>query len=96
MGHDGDRQSGTVKIRVSTIRSPWGLVVLLFVTAAASYPCRVNSSVVGALMMRDLRFSRSISGAYSESFCWGVHCFNSLRSGRDPWGARLVLARIAP
>src|ERR1700734_3115628 len=101
MGHDEDRQSGRVAIEpaipgTSTTKTPWGLVVLLFFTAAASYLCRVNISVVGALMMHDLGFSQIDLGRLFSAFLLGYALFQIPAGGAaDRWGARRVLGWAA-
>ena len=93
MGDDEDRQSGTITATSPAVKNSWGLVVLLFVTAAASYLCRVNISVVGALMMRDLRFSQIDMGRLFSTFLLGYALFQvPAGAAADRWGARLVLA----
>jgi ACS family glucarate transporter-like MFS transporter len=96
MGDDEDRQSGRVTATSPAVKNPWGLVVLLFVTAAASYLCRVNISVVGALMMRDLGFSQIDMGRLFSAFLLGYALFQvPAGAAADRWGARLVLAWAA-
>jgi MFS transporter, ACS family, glucarate transporter len=74
----------------------WGPVVLLFFTAVASYLCRVNISVVGALMMRDLGFSQIDMGRLFSAFVLGYAMFQvPAGSAADRWGARIVLALAA-
>jgi len=102
MGYDEDRQSGRVAIEpaipggTSAAKTPWGLVVLLFFTAAASYLCRVNISVVGALMMRDLGFSQIDMGRLFSAFLLGYALFQ-IPAGvsADRWGAGRVLGFAA-
>ena len=96
MGDDEDRQPGTTAATATTVKSPWGLVVLLFVTAAASYLCRVNISVVGALLMRDLGLSQIDMGRLFSAFLLGYALFQvPAGAAADRWGARLVLAWAA-
>lgn len=74
----------------------WGLVFLLFLTASASYLCRVNISVAGALMMRDLGLSQIAMGRVFSAFILGYAIFQ-VPSGfaADRWGARRVLGWAA-
>jgi ACS family glucarate transporter-like MFS transporter len=71
---------------------PWPLVALLFLTASASYLCRTNISVVGALMMRDLGLAQIEMGALFSAFVLGYALFQ-VPAGlvADRWGARKVL-----
>lgn len=73
-----------------------GLVLLLFFTATASYLCRVNLSIVGALMMRELNFSQVDMGRIFSAFVVGYALFQ-IPTGAlaDRWGARRVLACAA-
>jgi ACS family glucarate transporter-like MFS transporter len=50
---------------------PWRLVALLSATATASYLCRVNVSVAGVLMMRDLGLSQQAMGRVFSAFLVG-------------------------
>jgi len=78
------------------VRNPWALVVLLFLTAVGSYLCRVNISVVGALMMRDLGFSQIDMGRLFSAFVLGYAMFQiPAGAAADRWGARLVLGLAA-
>jgi ACS family glucarate transporter-like MFS transporter len=75
---------------------PWSLVALLSLTAAASYLCRVNISVTGALMMRDLGFSQIEMGRLFSAFVLGYAIFQiPVGAAADRWGARRVLAWAA-
>src|SRR5271157_5149750 len=75
---------------------PWRLVVLLSLTASASYLCRVNISVTGALMMRDLGFSQIEMGRLFSAFVLGYAIFQvPAGAAADHWGARRVLAWAA-
>jgi ACS family glucarate transporter-like MFS transporter len=101
MGHDEDRLSGIVAteaamFKTTTAKTRWGLVVLLFFSAAASYLCRVNISVVGALMMRDFGFSQIDMGRLFSSFLLGYALFQ-IPAGvaADRWGAGRVLGLAA-
>lgn len=74
----------------------WWLVVLLCLTATASYLCRVNISVTGALMMRDLGFSQIEMGRLFSAFVLGYAIFQvPAGAAADHWGARRVLAWAA-
>lgn len=75
---------------------PWLLVVLLCLTATVSYVCRVNVSVVGALMMRDLKLSQIEMGSVFSSFVLGYALFQ-VPAGMlaDRWGPRRLLAAAA-
>lgn len=72
---------------------PWLLVGLLCATATASYLCRVNLSVTGALMMRELRFSQIEMGRLFSAFILGYALFQ-VPAGMlaDRWGAPRVFA----
>ncbi len=87
-----DSKSWGVPMRVG----PWPLVVLLSITASASYLCRVNISVTGALMMHDLGFSPIEMGRLFSALILGYAIFQ-IPSGAaaDRWGARRVLAWAA-
>jgi MFS transporter, ACS family, glucarate transporter len=50
---------------------PWRLVALLSFTATASYLCRVNVSVAGVLMMRELGLSQQAMGRVFSAFLVG-------------------------
>ena len=50
---------------------PWRLVALLSTTATASYLCRVNVSVAGVLMMRELGLSPQAMGQVFSAFLVG-------------------------
>jgi ACS family glucarate transporter-like MFS transporter len=86
----------TRPVRAPVIAGRWALVVLLFLTASASYLCRVNISVVGALMMRDLGFSQIDMGRLFSAFVLSYALFQ-IPSGTiaDRWGARRVLGWAA-
>jgi ACS family glucarate transporter-like MFS transporter len=71
---------------------PWWLVALLFGSATVSYICRVNLSVVGALMMRDLQFSQADMGQLFSAFVLGYAIFQVPAGvASDRWGARRIL-----
>jgi len=76
----------------------WGLVTLLALTATVSYFCRVNVSVAGALMMRDLGISPVEMGRVFSALILGYALFQ-VPAGMmaDRWGARrmLLLAGLA-
>jgi ACS family glucarate transporter-like MFS transporter len=75
---------------------PWVLVILLSLTAAASYLCRVNISVTGALMMRDLGFSQIEMGRVFSALILGYALFQiPAGAAADRWGARRVLGWAA-
>ncbi len=79
-----------------TERRAWLLVALLSATAAASYLCRVNVSVAGALMMRQFGLSQPAMGRVFSAFLLGYALFQ-VPSGMlaDRYGARRVLAIAA-
>ncbi len=54
---------------------PWGLVVLLSATATASYMCRVNVSVSGAMLMQELGLSQIQMGRVFSAFLLGYALF---------------------
>jgi ACS family glucarate transporter-like MFS transporter len=96
MGNDEDLRSEAVTAKARTVKSPWALVALLFLTAVGSYLCRVNISVVGALMMRDLGFSQIDMGRLFSAFVLGYALFQiPAGAAADRWGARLVLGLAA-
>jgi MFS transporter, ACS family, glucarate transporter len=97
MGQDEDRQSGTATTTASVLKNnPWGLVILVFSTAAASYLSRVNISVVGALMMHDLGFTQIDLGRLFSAFVLGYAIFQvPAGAAADRWGARVVLSLAA-
>jgi MFS transporter, ACS family, glucarate transporter len=70
----------------------WVLVVLLALTATVSFLCRVNLSVVGALVMRDFGFSQVAMGRVFSALVLGYSLFQ-VPAGMmaDRWGARRVL-----
>jgi ACS family glucarate transporter-like MFS transporter len=95
MGNEGNRQPQQGP-PTGIVRNPWALVVLLFLTAVGSYLCRVNISVVGALMMRDLGFSQIDMGRLFSAFVLGYAMFQiPAGAAADRWGARLVLGSAA-
>jgi ACS family glucarate transporter-like MFS transporter len=76
--------------------SPRTLVALLFFTGTASYICRVNTSVAGALMMRDLGFSQIEMGRIFSAFIFGYALFQiPAGAAADRCGTRRVLAWAA-
>jgi ACS family glucarate transporter-like MFS transporter len=96
MGSDWNIRSEAVTVQPRTATSPWGLVLVLFLTALASYLCRVNISVVGALMMRDLGFSQIDMGRLFSAFVLGYALFQiPAGAAADRWGARIVLGLAA-
>lgn len=72
---------------------PWRLVALLSATATASYLCRVNVSVVGVLMMRELGLSQQEMGRVFSAFLLG-YALCQIPGGllADRFGAPRVLA----
>jgi MFS transporter, ACS family, glucarate transporter len=75
-----------------TARSPWAWVGLLCATATASYLCRVNVSVAGALLMDELHLSQAQMGQVFSAFLLGYALF-MVPGGAlaDRWGTRRVL-----
>jgi ACS family glucarate transporter-like MFS transporter len=73
-------------------RGPWPWVGLLCATATASYLCRVNVSVTGALLMKELELSQVQMGRVFSAFLLGYALF-MVPGGvvADRWGARRVL-----
>ena len=73
-------------------RSPWAWVALLCATATASYLCRVNVSVAGALLMDELHLSQAQMGRVFSAFLLGYALF-MVPGGAlaDRWGTRRVL-----
>jgi ACS family glucarate transporter-like MFS transporter len=71
---------------------PWPLVFLLSATATASYLCRVNISVAGALLMKDFDLSQIQMGRLFSAFLLGYALFQ-VPAGMlaDRWGARRIL-----
>ena len=78
------------------MRRAWGLVALLAATATASYLCRVNVSVAGALMMRELGLSQPEMGKVFSAFLLG-YALCQIPAGilADRFGPRRVLAAAA-
>ncbi len=72
--------------------NPWVLVTLLALTATVSYLCRVNVSVTGALMMRDLGISAVQMGRVFSALILG-YGLSQIPAGMmaDRWGARKML-----
>lgn len=75
---------------------PWRLVGLLSVTATASYLCRVNVSVAGVLMMRELGLSQQAMGRVFSAFLVG-YALCQIPGGMlaDRFGAPRVLGCAA-
>jgi len=73
-------------------RVPWRMISLLCATATASYLCRVNVSVAGALLMADFRLSQVQIGRVFSAFLLGYALFQ-IPAGwlADRWGARRIL-----
>ena len=70
----------------------WGLVTLLALTALGSYLCRMNVSVTGALIMRDLGFSQIGMGSLFSAFVLGYALFQiPAGSAADRWGTARIL-----
>lgn len=72
---------------------PWRLVALLSATATASYLCRVNVSVAGVLMMKELNLSQTEMGRIFSAFLLG-YALCQIPGGllADRFGAARVLA----
>jgi ACS family glucarate transporter-like MFS transporter len=72
------------------------LVLLLSATATASYLCRVNVSVTGALLMKEFAFSQIQMGRVFSAFLLGYALFQ-VPAGMlaDRWGARRILVLSA-
>jgi len=72
--------------------NPWPWVGLLCATATASYLCRVNVSVVGALLMGEFGLSQVQMGRVFSAFLLGYALF-MVPGGMvaDRWGTRRVL-----
>ena len=75
---------------------PWRLVALLSCTATASYLARVNVSVAGVMMMRDLGLSQQDMGQVFSAFLVG-YALCQIPGGMlaDRYGAPRVLAWAA-
>jgi ACS family glucarate transporter-like MFS transporter len=75
---------------------PWRLVALLSTSATASYLCRVNVSVAGVLMMRELGLSQQAMGQVFSAFLVG-YAACQIPGGMlaDRFGAPRVLAWAA-
>jgi len=74
----------------------WPAVALLSATATASYLCRVNVSVAGALLMRELDLSQAAMGQVFSAFVFG-YALAQVPAGllADRWGTRRVLLASA-
>jgi ACS family glucarate transporter-like MFS transporter len=74
----------------------WRLVALLSVTATASYLCRVNVSVTGVMMMRELGLSQEAMGRIFSAFLLG-YALCQIPGGMlaDRFGAARVLGWAA-
>ena len=70
----------------------WPVVALLSATATASYLCRVNVSVAGALVMREFGLSQVAVGQVFSAFVFG-YALAQVPAGllADRWGTRPVL-----
>jgi MFS transporter, ACS family, glucarate transporter len=77
-------------------RTPWAWVALLCATATASYLCRVNVSVAGALLMDELHLTQAQMGRVFSAFLLGYALF-MVPGGAlaDRWGTRRVLERAS-
>ena len=97
MGNDPNLPVAALTSKVRLTRGGTSrLVLLLFFTAVASYLSRVNISVIGALMMRDLGFSQISMGRLFSAFVFGYALFQiPAGAGADRWGARRVLGWAA-
>ncbi len=75
---------------------PWPLVALLAATATASYLSRVNVSVAGALMMKELSLDQVAMGRVFSAFLLG-YALCQVPAGMlaDRFGAKRVLALAA-
>jgi len=75
---------------------PWRRVALLSATATASYLCRVNVSVAGVLMMRELGLSQQAMGRVFSAFLLG-YAVCQIPGGMlaDRFGASRVLGWAA-
>ncbi len=77
-------------------RSSWPLVALLSATATASYLCRVNISVTGALVMGEFGLSQIDMGRVFSAFVLG-YALTQIPGGMlaDRWGTRRLLLASA-
>ena len=75
------------------MKHPWRMVALLSTTATASYLCRVNLSVAGVFMMRELGLSQQAMGQVFSAFLVG-YALCQIPGGMlaDRFGAPKVLA----
>jgi ACS family glucarate transporter-like MFS transporter len=78
------------------MKRPWLMVSFLAFTATASYLCRVNVSVTGGLMMRELGLSQQTMGQIFSAFLAG-YALCQIPAGMlaDRFGAPRVLAFAA-
>jgi MFS transporter, ACS family, glucarate transporter len=76
----------------AAVKNPWPWVGLLSATATASYLCRVNVSVTGALLMSEFGLSQAQMGWVFSAFLLGYALF-MVPGGlaADRWGARRTL-----
>ena len=83
-------------MRPSRPLRPWSLVALLAATATASYLSRVNVSVAGALMMKELALDQIQMGRVFSAFLLG-YALCQVPAGMlaDRFGAKRVLAFAA-
>jgi MFS family permease len=72
------------------------MVALLSATATASYLCRVNVSVAGALVMREFGLSQTAMGQVFSAFVFG-YALAQVPAGflADRWGTRRALLGAA-
>ncbi len=77
-------------------QKPWGLVMMLFATATASYICRVNVSTAGVLIMKEFSLSQTDLGKVFSAFLLGYALFQ-VPAGMlaDRWGAKRILSLAA-
>jgi ACS family glucarate transporter-like MFS transporter len=74
----------------------WSMVALLSATATASYLCRVNVSVAGALVMHEFGLSQPAMGQVFSAFVFG-YALAQVPAGllADRWGTRRILLASA-
>ncbi len=84
--------TGAIRLLAAPNGRRWWLVALLSATATASYLCRVNVSVVGVLLMRELALDQVQMGRVFSAFLLG-YALTQIPAGMaaDRWGARRVL-----
>jgi len=75
---------------------PWKIVIMLCVTATASYICRVNISTAGPLLIKEFDLSQVAMGRLLSAFLLGYALFQAPAGFlADYFGARKIL-RIVP